>query len=145
MGNIKQINIKNYFFNGIINIKDFESSLLKIDKKLYKNTITYSIGYIKIKKIDDQENNHSVDPLYLMIEKIDWCVEEKNWNSCLVFTSMELHSADENKEVLKKYKEIWDRIKNKIETIMIVKQINMVKNSWKINLTVVMICCWISH
>ena len=50
MGNIKQINIKNYFFNGIINIKDFESSLLKIDKKLYKNTITYSIGYIKIKK-----------------------------------------------------------------------------------------------
>ena len=145
MGNIKQINIKNYFFNGIINIKDFESSLLKIDKKLYKNTITYSIGYIKIKKIDDQENNHSVDPLYLMIEKIDWCVEEKNWNSCLVFTSMELHSADENKEVLKKYKEIWDRIKNKIETIMIVKQINMVKNSWKINLTAVMICCWISH
>ena len=71
MGNIKQIKIKNYFFNGIINIKDFESSLLKIDKKLYKNTITYSIGYIKIKKIDDQENNHSVDPLYLMIEKID--------------------------------------------------------------------------
>ena len=50
MGNIKQINIKNYFFNGMINIKDFESSLLKIDKKLYKNTITYSIGYIKIKK-----------------------------------------------------------------------------------------------
>ena len=42
---------------------------------------------------------------------------------------MELHSADENKEVLKKYKEIWDRIKNEIETIMIVKQVNMVKNS----------------
>ena len=61
MGNIKQINIKNYFFNGIINIKDFESSLLKIDKKLY----------ITIKKIDDQENNHSVNPLYLMIDKID--------------------------------------------------------------------------
>ena len=80
-----------------------------------------------------------------MIDKIDWCFEEKNGNRCLVFTSMELHSADENKEVLKKYKEIWDRIKNKIETIMIVKQINMVKNSWKINLTVVMICCWISH
>ena len=36
MGNIKQINIKNrtyYFFNDMINITDFESSLLKIDKK----------------------------------------------------------------------------------------------------------------
>ena len=36
MGNIKQINIKDrtyYFLNDIINIKDFDSSLLKIDKK----------------------------------------------------------------------------------------------------------------
>ena len=36
MGNIKQINIKNqtyYFFNDMINIKDFDSNLLKIDKK----------------------------------------------------------------------------------------------------------------
>ena len=38
MGNIKQIYIKNrtyYFFNAIINIKDFDSSLL-IDKNSYK-------------------------------------------------------------------------------------------------------------
>ena len=36
MENIKQINIKNhayYFFNDMINIKNFDSSLLKIDKK----------------------------------------------------------------------------------------------------------------
>ena len=35
MENIKQINIKNhayYFFNDMINIKNFDSSLLKIDK-----------------------------------------------------------------------------------------------------------------
>ena len=35
MGNIKQINIKNrtyYFFNDMINIKGFDSSLIKIDK-----------------------------------------------------------------------------------------------------------------
>ena len=46
MGNIKQINIKNqtyYFFNGMINIKDFDSSLLKIDKKLNKSIGIYSI------------------------------------------------------------------------------------------------------
>ena len=37
--NIKQINIKNrtyYFFNDEINIKDFDSNLLKIDKNLIK-------------------------------------------------------------------------------------------------------------
>ena len=40
MGNISQINIKNctnYLLNDMINIKDFDSSLLKIDKKSYKN------------------------------------------------------------------------------------------------------------
>ena len=39
MGNIKQINIKNctyYFSNDMINIKNFDSSLLKIDKKSQK-------------------------------------------------------------------------------------------------------------
>ena len=36
MGNIKEIDIKNqtyYFFDDMINIKDFDRSLLKIDKK----------------------------------------------------------------------------------------------------------------
>ena len=53
MGNIKQINIKNrtyYFFNDMINIKDFDSSLIKIDKKSYKNIAIYNVGYITIKK-----------------------------------------------------------------------------------------------
>ena len=53
MGNIKQIHIKNrtyYFFNDMINIKDFDSSLIKIDKKSYKNIAIYNVGYITIKK-----------------------------------------------------------------------------------------------
>ena len=69
MGNIKQINIKNrtyYFFNDMINIKDFDSSLIKIDKKSYKNIGIYNIGYIIIQKIDDYENIDSVNPLYLV-------------------------------------------------------------------------------
>ena len=36
MGNIKEINTKNrtyYFFDDMISIKDFDSNLLKIDKK----------------------------------------------------------------------------------------------------------------
>ena len=68
MGEVKQIDIKNrtyYFFNDMINIKDFDSNLLKIDKKSSKNIDIYYIGYITIKKIDDHENIYSVNPLYL--------------------------------------------------------------------------------
>ena len=41
---MKEINIKNqayYFFNDIINIKNFDSNLLKIDKNSYKNIAIY--------------------------------------------------------------------------------------------------------
>ena len=72
MTNIEQINIKNrtyYFFNNMIKIKDFDSSLIKIDKKSYKNIGIYNTGYITIKKIDDYESINSVDPLYLIIGK----------------------------------------------------------------------------
>ena len=55
----------------MINIEDFDSCLLKIDKKSYKNTDIYYIGYITIKKIDDYENIYSVNPLYLIIDKVD--------------------------------------------------------------------------
>ena len=55
MGGVKQINIKNrtyYFYIDMINIKNFEPKLLKIDRKLYKNIGIYNTGYITIKKID---------------------------------------------------------------------------------------------
>ena len=53
MGVIKQINIKNrtyYFYNDIMDLENFKSNLLKIDKKSYKNIGIYNIGYITIKK-----------------------------------------------------------------------------------------------
>ena len=56
MGLIKQIDIKNRtycFYNDIIDLKDFDASLLKIDKKSYKSIGIYNIGYITIKKNDD--------------------------------------------------------------------------------------------
>ena len=87
MGNIKQINIKNhtyYFFNDMINIKDFDSSLIKIDKKYYKNIGIYNIGYTTIKKIDDYENINSVNPLYLIIGKADEYIE-KQWKRVFSF------------------------------------------------------------
>ena len=53
MGVVKQINIKNqnYCFQNDINLKKFESKLLKIYKKSYKNIGIYNIGYITIKKM----------------------------------------------------------------------------------------------
>ena len=71
MGTIKQIDIKNrtyYFYNNMINIKTFDSDLLKIDKKSYKDIGIYNIGYITITKIDDYENIYSVNPLYLITD-----------------------------------------------------------------------------
>ena len=96
MGEVKQINIKNwtyYFYNDITDLKSFEPNLLKIDKKSYKNIDIYYIGYITIKIIDDYESIYSVNPLYLYI------------------------NHDEIKEVLKKYADVWDGIKDKIKAI----------------------------
>ena len=96
----------------MINLKNFEPNLLKIDRKSYKNIGIYNIGYITIKKIDDYENIYSVNPLYLIIAHASGYIEEKGVNKYLVFDS-----TDENKELLKKYNDVWNGIKNKIEEV----------------------------
>ena len=77
---VKEINIKNwtyYFLNDMINIKNVDSSLLKVDKKSYKNIDIYYTGYITIKKIGDCENTDSVNPLYLIVNHASGYIEEK--------------------------------------------------------------------
>ena len=99
MGALKPIDIKNrtyYFYNDIINLKNFDARLLKIDKKSYKNIGIYNIGYITIKKFDDCEKIYSANPLYLLIYHASGYIEEKGVNKYLVFDS-----TDENKELLK--------------------------------------------
>ena len=116
MGEVKQINIKNwtyYFYNDITDLKSFEPNLLKIDKKSYKNIDIYYIGYITIKKIDDCENIYSVNPLYLLVNHASGYIEEKNGNKYLIFDD----SVNENKGLLKKYADVWDGIKNEIKAI----------------------------
>ena len=99
MGEVKQINIKNrtyYFYNDIIDLKNFDARLLKIDKKSYKNIGIYNTGYITIKKIDDCENIQSVNRFYLIIAHASGYIEEKGVNKYLGFDFI-----DENKELLK--------------------------------------------
>ena len=123
MGTIKENNIKNrtyYFYNDIIELEIFDSSLLKIDKKSYKDTGIYNIGYITIKKIGDCKNIYSVNPLYLRITHASGYIErssdeEVNENKYLIYDSMELHAVDENKELLKKYNDVLMELEIKSE------------------------------
>ena len=115
MGTIKQINIKNqtcYFYNDITDLENFESNLLKIDKKSCKDISIYNIGYITIKKIDDCENINSVNPLYVHITHASWYIKVINGNKYLIFDS-----TDENKELLKKYNDVFNGIRDEIKTI----------------------------
>ena len=96
----------------MISLKNFEPNLLKIDRKSYKNIDIYNIGYITIKKIDGCENIYSVNSLYLQFNHANRYIKEKNENEYLIFDS-----TDENKDLLKKYKDAWNGIKNKIEAI----------------------------
>ena len=84
----------------MINIKDFDPNLLKIDKKSYKNIDIYYIGYITMKD-SDYVKIKSVNPLYLIISKVDGYFEEKNENKYLI-----PDSTNKNKEVSKKYAEL---------------------------------------
>ena len=116
MGKIK--NRTYYFYNDIINLKNFESNLLKIDKKHYKGIDIYYIGYITIKKIGDCENIHSVNPLYLLVNHASGYIEEKNGNKYLIFDD----SVNENKGLLEKYADVWNEIKNEIKASNVVKK-----------------------
>ena len=107
MEKIRQINIKNQtycFYNDQINLKDFDASMIKIDKKNYKKVDIYYIGYVTFKEIGDCNNINGVNPLYLMIDKMTGHIEEKSGITYLAY--LVLDDVDENKEVSKKYKTI---------------------------------------
>ena len=90
MRSIKKISIKHrtyYFFNDMINIKNFDSNLLKIDKKSYKYIDVYYICYIIMKSISigDHANVNSVNLLYQIIGEVDGYLKESNENKYLTF------------------------------------------------------------
>ena len=114
MRNIKQTNIKNrtyYLFNDI-NIKDFDSSLLKLGKKSYKKYWYLSHWIHCNKKNDDYENIHSVNQLYLTIDEVDGYIKENNGKKYLTFAS-----TDKKKKVSAKSAKRWDEIEYLITPI----------------------------
>ena len=73
------------------------------------------------KKIDDCMNINSVNPLYLDITHSNGYIEEKGIDKYLIFDS-----TDENKEVLKKYNDVFNGIRDKIKEIIVI--IVIIKN-----------------
>ena len=106
----KQLNIKKrtyYFWNDLINIKDFDPKLLKLDKKSSMDISIYYTGYVTKKA---EYNINSVNPLYLLISELDGYIEEREGDKYL-----NVALTDGNSEVLRKYAEVWSRIKDQIK------------------------------
>ena len=108
MGKVKDLNIKNrtyHYFDDIIDIRKFESNLLKIDKKSHRDFDIYYIDFITIKKFGDCENIRSVNPLYLIFHSSTGYFKEINGEKYIILDPIE------------KYEEVFSGIKSEIETI----------------------------
>ena len=66
-----------YFFDDIINIKNFNSNNIKIDEKSYKNIFIYYTGYVTIKDSKYIKIN-SLISLCLIFSKVNGYFEEIN-------------------------------------------------------------------
>ena len=82
------------------------------------------------KKIDDYQNIYSVNLLNLIVTNASGYIEEEDLNTLYlnidhpsgykekgVKKYLVLVSTDENKELLKKYSDVWNEIKNKIKEV----------------------------
>ena len=77
---VKDIHIKSctyYFFNCIINIKNFDPNIVKIDEKSNKNILIHYIEHVPIKDLKYVKIN-SVNLLYLIFSRVNEYFEEIN-------------------------------------------------------------------
>ena len=96
----------------MIVIETFDSKNLKLDKTTYEDLDIYNIGYMTIKKIADCYDVNSVNPLYLHIDNASGYIKEDWTNKYLIFDS-----TDENKELLKRYDDVFNGLIDKIKKI----------------------------
>ena len=108
---IRQLNIEDrtyYFYNDLIKIKNFSSYNLKLGFGQW--CLLY---WLYNKKL--QYNISSVNPLHLMINRIKDHFEEKDRDKYLIISSG-------NGDIMQKYQEVFDGIKE------IIKKINIIAN-----------------
>ena len=82
MRSTKKINIEDYpyfFFSDMINLKNFDTNLLNIDKLSFKtaDSVIYNITI----------NTDNKNPFYLIFNKVDGYIEENNEDKYLIFAS----------------------------------------------------------
>ena len=107
----RQLYIKDrtyYLYNDLINVLHFEASNLKLDKRTWKDIDVYYIGYVDKDKPSDWKVN-SVNPIYLVINKVHGSISEKNGVKYL--------SVDKSDSVLKNYDQVFSGIKYHIRKI----------------------------
>ena len=101
-----------YFFDDIINIKNFDLNNIRIDKKAsYKKILIYYIGYVTIKDLKYIKMNR-VNPLYLIFNEVNGYFQKTNGNKYLTLVLI-----NESKEKIKKHKELWIKIRELIRSI----------------------------
>ena len=71
----------------MINVKNFHSNLLTINRKSHIEIDIYNISCIMIKKFSDCENMYSVNPLYLIIQSNTGHFKEKDSEKYLILDS----------------------------------------------------------
>ena len=119
---VKDMDIQNrthYFFNDMINIKNFDPNNIKLVEKSYKNILIYYIRYVTIKgsiyaKIYCVNFCTIFVPniVYHIFNKVNGYFEENNGNKCLT-----LVPTTESNEEIEKYEELWIKIRDLIESI----------------------------
>ena len=95
----RQLNIKDksdYFFTDMINVNNFDSSLLHVDRTV--------IDYDFVKNLNKMDN------LYLVFTNLDAVFRKSGKNKYLIFTATE-----KNKVMLESYIELFDETADQIE------------------------------
>ena len=117
-----KIKLAYHYFEYIVNIENFRSNLLKIDKKSHEDINIFYIGYITIKKFSVCENIHSVNPLYSIINSATGCFKEKTGEKCLIL------------DLTEKYEKVLSGIISEIKTINGGKKLFYEKNYTRIGI-----------
>ena len=106
----------------MVNIEDYHSNLLEINKKSHKDIDIYYISYILIKKFSDYENIQSVNPLYLIINSATGYFKEKHEEKHFIL------------DLTEKYEEVFSGIISEIKTLNGGKELFYEKNYTRIGI-----------
>ena len=110
---VKELNIKirtYHFYKDLINALNFEPNNLKLDKKTWKDIDICYIAYVDKNKPEDWSVN-SVNPLYLIINKVFCSVGEENG---IKYLKIEKYHSEPS---LNKWNQVFDSIKYHIKKI----------------------------